>query len=253
MTTAEADQPPRPKIAAMERGPGPARYTMPTVCGAIGHDTRKYQFPSYSFGLKLGSSLLKKDVSPGPVHFIESAMTYRGRDGTPHYSLYSRHKDFKPIKTPGPGAYAPEKSPPQNMMLAPAYSMGGRTRYRKRDSTPSPNTYGLPTLLGSHVPHRSSSASYSMTGRPKTGGFVQTSHTPGANAYKVMDPEITGNKAPVFSLYSRNYMPGDATKKPGPGAHCPEKVSITKKAAPAHSMGIRHSEYICPLIIDVSD
>ena len=76
------------------------------------------------------------------------------------------------------------------------------------DSTPSPNTYGLPTLLGSHIPHRSSSASYSMTGRPKTGGFVQTSHTPGANAYKVMDPEITGNKAPVFSLYSRNYMPG---------------------------------------------
>ena len=79
------------------------------------------------------------------------------------------------------------------------------------DSTPSPNTYGLPTLLGSHVPHRSSSASYSLTGRPKTGGFVQNSHTPGANAYKVIDPEITGQKAPVFSLYSRNYMPGGKT------------------------------------------
>ena len=45
----------------------------------------------------------------------------------------------------------------------------------------------------------------------------------------------------------------DATKKPGPGAHSPEKVTVTKKASPAHSMGIRHSEYICPLIIDVSD
>ena len=137
---------------------------------------------------------------------------------------------LEPFKSPGPGAYAPEKSPPQNMQQAPAYSMGSRTRYRKRksqqmtiilklvctygkhkcvgDSTPSPNTYGLPMMLGSHVPHRSSSASYSMAGRPKTGGFVQTSKTPGANAYKSIDPEITGNKAPVFSLYSRNYMPG---------------------------------------------
>ena len=54
-----------------------------------------------------------------------------------------------------------------------------------------------------------------------------------------------------YSCHSKTFI--DATKKPGPGAHCPEKVSITKKAAPAHSMGIRHSEYICPLIIDVSD
>lgn len=126
-------------------------------------------------------------------------------------------------------------------------------------------------MLGSQIPNRNSSASYSLTGRPKTGGFVQNSNTPGANTYKIADPEITGRKAPVFSLYARNYMPGgramhsqwfatitlksflDATKKPGPGAHSPEKVTISKKSAPAHSMGIRHSEYICPLIIDVSD
>ena len=63
-------------------------------------------------------------------------------------------------------------------------------------------------MLGNNIPHRSSSASYSLTGRPKTGGFVQTSNTPGANAYKIIDPEITGHKAPVFSLYARNYMPG---------------------------------------------
>lgn len=128
---------------------------------------RRYQYPSYSFGLKLGSSrkyrinlisntvyrptflVLKKDVSPGPVHFIDSSITYRGKDGTPQYSLHSRHKDFgklhqpqhmyvmqlctsELLKSPGPGAYAPEKSPPQNMIQAPSYSMGSRTRYRKR-------------------------------------------------------------------------------------------------------------------------
>ena len=58
-----------------------------------------------------------------------------------------------------------------------------------------------------------------------------------------------------FHLVSDYYIifATDATKKPGPGAHCPEKVTITKKASPSHSMGIRHSEYTCPLIIDVSD
>ena len=45
----------------------------------------------------------------------------------------------------------------------------------------------------------------------------------------------------------------DTTQKPGPGAHSPEKVKITKHSPPAYSMGIRHSEYLCPLIIEVAD
>jgi len=137
---------------------------------------------------------------------------------TPLYSY------IDPFKTPGPGSYAPEKTHPPNEKHAPVYSMSARTRYRKRenliykvsrchvystgDSTPSPNTYSLPTMLGSHVPSNSSSASYSFPGRPKTGGFAPNSTTPGANAYKVIDPDITSRKAPSYALYSRNYMPG---------------------------------------------
>lgn len=45
----------------------------------------------------------------------------------------------------------------------------------------------------------------------------------------------------------------DNTQKPGPGAHSPEKATVTKRVSPAVSMGIKHSEYICPLIIDTSD
>lgn len=41
--------------------------------------------------------------------------------------------------------------------------------------------------------------------------------------------------------------------KPGPGAHSPEKVLINKTQAPSFSLGIRHSEYITPLITDVAD
>ena len=36
------------------------------------------------------------------------------------------------FRTPAPGKYSPEKSHPPNEKHAPAYSMGSRTRYRKR-------------------------------------------------------------------------------------------------------------------------
>ena len=45
----------------------------------------------------------------------------------------------------------------------------------------------------------------------------------------------------------------DSTKKPGPGSHSPEKVTATQRSPPKYSMGVRHSEYMCPLIIEVSD
>ena len=35
-----------------------------------------------------------KSDTPGPGYFIDSTMTRTGKDGTPHYSLYGRHKDL---------------------------------------------------------------------------------------------------------------------------------------------------------------
>lgn len=39
--------------------------------------------------------------------------------------------------------------------------------------------------------------------------------------------------------------------KPGPGAYSPERVYLNKSQAPRFSMGIRHSEFITPLILEV--
>ena len=39
-------------------GPGPARYSLPGTTGLVGHDKTKKVSPSYSFGLKTGSSQL---------------------------------------------------------------------------------------------------------------------------------------------------------------------------------------------------
>ena len=63
-------------------------------------------------------------------------------------------------------------------------------------------------------------------------------------------PDTFKDKAPLYSMTGRNVMPGDRALKPGPGAHRPENVVITKRSAPVIGFGIRHSEYLAPLISD---
>ena len=132
--------------------------------------------------------------------------------------------------------------------------MAARTRYRKRDSNPAANAYTLPQLIGPKIVNKKALAAYSMTGRSTIHGFDEDlAKTPGPAKYNVTNPNINRNRQPLYSMLGRNMMPGDGTRKPGPGAHSPEKVWANKKRAPAVSMGIRHSEFITPLIIEVSD
>ena len=73
---------------------------------------------------------VKKTIGPGPV---DPSITNKGKDGTPHYSLFSRHKELIPFNTFGPGTYGPEKKPTcfQGEKQSPAYSIGGRSKYRR--------------------------------------------------------------------------------------------------------------------------
>lgn len=50
--------------------------------------------------------------------------------------------------------------------------------------------------------------------------------SPGPAAYQVVDPCVYKHKPPQYSIYGRNFTPGERTQKPGPGAHFPEKVLI---------------------------
>ena len=131
------------------------------------------------------------------------------------------------FKTPSPGAYSPEKVHPQGEKHAPIYSMGRRTGYRKSkqyslrqcttlhfflnkgDSTPSPNSYTLPCLLGHRVPNKPASSSYSMASRPITGSFSEDlAKTPGPGCYNAIPPNIYTPRAPGYSMLGRSYMPG---------------------------------------------
>ena len=108
------------------------------------------------------------------------------------------------FNAPSPGAYYPERVHPQGERHAPKYSMGARTRYRKRDAVPSPNSYNLPSLLGSSVPNKQASSSYSMAGRAVTGSFAEDlAKSPGPGRYDTTDVKTYSHKAPAYSMLGR--------------------------------------------------
>ena len=82
------------------------------------------------------------------------------------------------------------------------------------DNVPSANSYTLPTLLGSKVPNKASSASYSMAARAYTGSFSEDlAKTPGPGRYNAVTNDTYTRKSPAYSMLGRSYMPGGMTTK----------------------------------------
>nr|XP_054586082.1 outer dense fiber protein 3-like protein 2b [Nothobranchius furzeri] len=241
-----------PAIAGKERGPGPGRYGLPPTIGFIGHDFTKSSGPAYSFHARTINTMYSLDSSPGPRYRIDPKITRFGKDGAPSHSILGRTKKRDALfHTPGPGAYSPERAPPCNLQRRPpSYTMGSRTRYCSSDPVPAPNKYSLPPLLGSRVPNKPASASYTMSGSFSRGGpSVDLTKTPGPCSYNSTDPSVYLPRQPAFSMLGRHSLPKDDTKNPGPGTYNAEKVMAHKARAPAYSMGIRHSEFVTPLVI----
>ena len=117
-------------------------------------------------------------------------------------------------QTPAPGTYMPEQAHPPGEVHAPAYSMAGRSKYRKRDAVPAPNTYTLPALLGPHTVGKRSAAAITMAGRQTTGGFAQDlAKTPGPGQYDA-DAKLHGSRAPAYSMLGRTFLPTGASPRP---------------------------------------
>lgn len=241
---------PRGPIAAHFSGPGPSVSLPP--CLGVNTAINKRKQPSYPFGVR--HAKFTDDCSPGPCHFIDPKITRKGHDGEPHYSVYGRPRDMRKFRTPGPGAYYPEKSGPMAYPKAPCYSLSSRTKGVKFDKSPAPNNYTLPGILGGRSCVKPSLPVFSMTSRSKIGSFHEDlQKTPGPGTYSITDPSVYKNRGPIFSMTARNQLPSDGTRKPGPGQHSPEKVYINKKKYPQYSFGIKHSEYLAPLINEPSD
>ncbi|XP_042368759.1 outer dense fiber protein 3-B-like [Plectropomus leopardus] len=237
---------PRGPIAALYGSPGP-KYGLPGLTGSSQHDPTKLKAPMFSFGARHSS---RCESSPGPSYLIPSNVTRVGRDGTPAF--------FSPEPSKGagclPGPWTRALREGGLFRSAPAFSLSGRCKEFNIIQTPGPASYTLPPVLGSKTVATCTAPTYSFSGRSKTGGFSEDlKKTPGPAAYKVVDPCIYSKKPPQFSMTGRNFPTGETTQKPGPGAHYPEQVTFTKAKAPSFSFGLRHSDYILPLIENVPE
>ncbi|KAM9854748.1 ciliary microtubule associated protein 1B [Aulostomus maculatus] len=241
---------PRGPIAAIYGSPGP-KYAPPALIGSIIHDSTKNQAPRFSFGKR--HNKVRSDFSPGPKYLVPSNITRTGRNGTPAFSLHYRTKEPRPFQTPGPGHYRPEHSGRSVTRSAPAYSLFGRTKQCNKKHSPGPAAYTLPEMLGRNTVAIPSAPAHSLGGRLKTGSFYEDlKKTPGPAAYNAVEPNIYCPKPPQFSITGRNFQPDDTTKKPGPATYKPDLVT-TKRKAPSFTFGVRHSQYLAPLLVDVDE
>ncbi|XP_007233327.2 outer dense fiber protein 3-like protein 2b [Astyanax mexicanus] len=247
----------RPIIAGREKGPGPGRYALPSTIGFVGHDFTKATSPAYTFHGKMSENMYNIDSSPGPRYNIDAKVTRFGRDGSPAYSIYGRTPGPKEMfQTPGPGAYNPEIAPVcSTQRKPPSYTMGYRTPYCSGDTVPAPNKYTLPALMGSSVLTKPASASYTISGRFKFGSYAEDlSNTPGPGRYNRPDPNVYLPRQPAFSMLGRHDgKPSETMPRPGPGSHNPENVTTHKPRAPAFTLGIRHSDFVTPLVVHLLD
>lgn len=230
-------------IAAMLRGPGPAKYGLPGTTGYRDHDATRKKMPAFSFGKRFKTNY--ENCSPGPSYMVPQFVTRNGRENAPAYSLYGRTKEKTNNKSPAPGQYSPEKFAIPNKKQAPSYSFKGRFLDARLEKSPAPNTYALPTLISTGGAVKKKAPSYSICGRPSIGAYYEDlQKTPGPGTYKVADPNVLRPKGPAYSIKSRHDPIQDKVIVPGPGAYQPENVRINKKSAPQFSFGVRHTDFI---------
>ncbi|EGD73728.1 outer dense fiber protein 3 [Salpingoeca rosetta] len=227
---------------------GDGEDDMPPAGSSFADRTRKVA-PAFSFGARTAEK--KTQEAPGP-HYVDPTMSRHGKTSGSAFTISGRPRSTKKFASPGPGAYATEGRAPPRQRRSPAYSMGARVASPRKTEVPSPNNYTMPGSLGKSVYGRHRSGpSHSMGVRHQVGSIAASTikKTPGPGTYNASTN--TRRRAPAFSMTGRTEAPSDKTMKPGPGAHSPEKVTMHKRRSPAFSLGVRHSEYITPLIVDI--
>ncbi|CAG9568483.1 unnamed protein product [Danaus chrysippus] len=215
-------------------GPGPGAYALPTTVGFPSHDPSRYRNPMYSFGINAGFRV--KQLGPGPAYRIDR-VTRDGLVSSPAWSFGARFPTRSTLRTPGPGAHAPERCPPTKEPRAPQYSMGARLGFALKRVGPASNAYAL--RLGPGTP------AYTMGARV---GFNPKAKSPGPAVYFQRDVDVYKTRSPRYTLGARSEGAGKPTKAPGPATY-PPNLYNTKKNPYSYSFGTKHGDYAPPMII----
>lgn len=240
-------------IQARIRGPGPARYNLPTAFGINNVDVTRRHSPAFTFGSRSWSF---KSDSPGPAYALDPLMFTRGKEHKPAYTFGIRPKT--PVNrniTPSPAAYNTDVAPLWERK-APHYSISPRNKKRAIDDVPSPNSYMLPSTIGCKVPHQKGGISVSIyPPREKYGYAEDLAKTPGPAKYNPYSPNLIKRQSPQYTIVGRNFAPEPNISSPGPGEYSPQNVTSHLEQSPRCFIGVRHSEFVLPSITpaDISD
>jgi len=244
----------RPPVAAMEKGPGPAIYKLPQAVIHTQHSITKHRNPEHSFGIRHGK--LTDDCSPGPRYAYHEALTRKGLQRSKSFTMSARNRPAVNLMkdTPGPGTNSPQIRFLSNKPKAQEWLIGKRSHFKLGDNNPAPNSYGMPEMIGTGIPNKASSACYSMHTRTKVGAPDEDlSKTPGPAAYGTTDNNIVYYQKPQWSMGARAKYMSALMNNPAPNQYMAKHCFADRKSAPGFSMGVKHSEYCMPLVIDCFD
>ncbi|EPQ19114.1 Outer dense fiber protein 3-like protein 1 [Myotis brandtii] len=120
------------------------------------------------------------------------------------------------------------------------------------DPNPAPNHYQLPLLLGPNIPINRAAPCYSLASADNNWFYKKNvAGGPGPAMHTRPEPSVYQNRSPIYSMAKRFAYPMDHTPQPGPGSHDVQLVTVHKPRTPAFTMGVKHSPYLCPLVIDI--
>lgn len=259
----------RGPISSDFKTPGPGAFTIPSTIGdrASTNVTKGQKAPSFTFGTKPEE---KRDLFvPGPGTYNIAGLSEKGKDTVSAPTMAPKLREPEGFKTPAPGAYNPEKAEQCVLSASPMYTFGSKIRDPKPADIPAPGTYcpeKSDTVLattpaytfgikhkdlrpddvpapGAYCPERADTVlavtpAYTFGTKPKD---AKPDDFPAPGKYNVPGTDTYKNKSPAYTLSYRTNIPSDHTKKPGPGAHSPERVWMNKSSSPRFTFGIRHS------------
>ena len=153
--------------------------------------------------------------------------------------------------TPGPGAYNSEQIRAGILSKecnTPAITMSAHTKWPFKKEAPPPNAYGAHVVFGDRTSTVRGAPSWGMKGRFPYGSttYLQMkAGNPGPATYSAHDPQLTKRSTQKYSLQGRTQLKNynSAIHVPGPGTYNPQ---LPKKGG--SSLGIRHSNYLTPLV-----
>lgn len=248
---------PKKKIMlySMYKSPGPA-YGLRTALGTKEHCLTKTQAPAYTIGRKYPE---KQEAGPGPYSY-DTKITTRGKIRAPAHTITGRHGGKGDDLTPGPADYATHNIPVGVVSVdhkSPSVVIGQRTKLIGGTEVPAPNNYDVGVGMGTRSQARKSVPSWSIRGRSDLGGFNYynlKAGNPGPASYATVKPSVYKRHAASagFTIPGRhNQKEAPVNTTPGPGCYDVGDIGTTSSNKRGLSMGIRHSEFIVPLITNI--